>query len=420
MAALLLFCTMSFAQTGSGASIDDVVRIAFERNQEYLAARERVNESQALLRQAGLRPAPAIEIEAGTGAVFGNTGESEFSAGYFHTLETGGKRSRRVAVAEKAVAVSEAEVKELERRLAFEIRTRFIEAASQELKLASVRDLVPLNQENYRVTVQRVELGDAAPLEQQLLLAEMNQAEVRQTVLRTAGEAALVELKSAAGLGAAEPLQLLADFRIQPREWTLAQLQDSAVRQRSDLQLLALLEEQAAAETELERAEGRPNLTASARYTRSNSRFDQFGFSGTGAIVPLRDSDNIFTAGISIPLFSGRRAQAPIEAAESRQMQQRLRREHLARAIPLEVEAAFRRWSGALQSLQILRTGILEPSQRNLTVIREAYRLGELRLLDVLNEQRRFLDMQLSFVDAQAEAARALAELERAVGGTLP
>jgi cobalt-zinc-cadmium efflux system outer membrane protein len=53
-------------------------------------------------------------------------------------------------------------------------------------------------------------------------------------------------------------------------------------------------------------------------------------------------------------------------------------------------------------------------------VIREAYRLGQLRLLDVLNEQRRLVDLQLSYIEAQAQAARALVELERAVGGPLP
>ena len=90
------------------------------------------------------------------------------------------------------------------------------------------------------------------------------------------------------------------------------------------------------------------------------------------------------------------------------------------RTVPQEVEAAYRRWTGAMRSLEIMRAGVIEPSQKNLIVIREAYRLGQLRLLDVLNEQRRLVELQLSFVDTQAEAARAFAELERAVGGTLP
>ena len=70
--------------------------------------------------------------------------------------------------------------------------------------------------------------------------------------------------------------------------------------------------------------------------------------------------------------------------------------------------------------LQILKTGVVEQSQKNLTVIREAYRLGQLRLFDVLNEQRKLIEIELTFVDAQSEAAQALAELEKSVGGILP
>jgi cobalt-zinc-cadmium efflux system outer membrane protein len=59
-------------------------------------------------------------------------------------------------------------------------------------------------------------------------------------------------------------------------------------------------------------------------------------------------------------------------------------------------------------------------SAKNLAVIREAYQLGQLRLLDVLNEQRRLTDTELSYLDARVGAARALADLERATGGLLP
>ena len=58
-------------------------------------------------------------------------------------------------------------------------------------------------------------------------------------------------------------------------------------------------------------------------------------------------------------------------------------------------------------------------SARNLSVIRQAYNLGQLRLLDVLNEQRRLLETELTYIDAESEPARSRAELERAVGGDL-
>ena len=52
-------------------------------------------------------------------------------------------------------------------------------------------------------------------------------------------------------------------------------------------------------------------------------------------------------------------------------------------------------------------------------MVRKAYELGQLRLLDVLNEQRRLLETELSLIDSEAELARSVAELERTVGGSL-
>jgi cobalt-zinc-cadmium efflux system outer membrane protein len=58
-------------------------------------------------------------------------------------------------------------------------------------------------------------------------------------------------------------------------------------------------------------------------------------------------------------------------------------------------------------------------SNKNIAVVREAYQLGQLRLIDVLNEQRRLTDVEFTYLDARVEVARALADLERLTGGLL-
>lgn len=85
----------------------------------------------------------------------------------------------------------------------------------------------------------------------------------------------------------------------------------------------------------------------------------------------------------------------------------------------LEVEAAWARYEAARKTVAIFQRGVVDESNRNLAIIRQAYELGQLRLLDVLNEQRRQLETQLSAIDAEAELARSAAELERAAGGEL-
>ena len=74
----------------------------------------------------------------------------------------------------------------------------------------------------------------------------------------------------------------------------------------------------------------------------------------------------------------------------------------------------------AMRTRDLYRDGVVGLSTRNLAVVREAYQLGQLRLLDVLNEQRRLTDTELSYLDARVAVARALADLERVTGGLLP
>ena len=39
---------------------------------------------------------------------------------------------------------------------------------------------------------------------------------------------------------------------------------------------------------------------------------------------------------------------------------------------------------------------MIDQSEKNLAVMRQAYNLGELRLIDILNEQRRLFDIEFN------------------------
>lgn len=418
-----LFCvlttTLTRAQTGH-QSISELVRSAIERNREILATRQRVAEAQALLRQAGIRPAPTLELEGGTGRPLGTTGEEEYSAGYFHPIELGGKREKRVSVAEFSVLLAEAELDERIRQLSFDVKSHSIDALVDQEKDKALERLAGINQQAYKLAEARVKEGDVARLDAQLLLVEQNRTEAQRASLAGRLAADLVELRRLAGLDASAIVALGDSIPLVESDLAVQELQEQALRKRPDIRVLRLLESQGKAEVTLAEAQSSPNVTLSAKYIHRNSAFDQFGLSSTGTQVPIQARDNVVMFGASIPLFTAKRNQNNIQAANARASGNALRRQHLEAAIPLEVEAAFRRWTAAKNSLAVFSRGIVDQSEKNLQVIREAYQLGQLRLLDVLNEQRRLADTQLSYIDAKAEFARALTELERVVGGNLP
>lgn len=404
----------------------DLVEMALKQNREYLALSQRVAEAQALLRQAGVRLAPTVEITASTGKLLGSPGEEEYSAGYFQPIETAGKRDKRMQVAAKALELAQAEIAEQRRQLTFQIETQYAEAIAAAQKANALDHIMSLSRQGYVLTEARVKEGDAAPLEQKLLLTELSRSEAQQTSFRGQAQFALLTLKKFIGISVSAPLNVRTDADVDAEGASiaadvpsLAELQSIALQNRPDLKLLRIQEDQEAAEGNLARAEGRPDLTASVQYIRRSSQFPQLGLNASGTPVPLVDRDNLLTFGLSIPVFTGRHTQGAVDAAKARQSEAQLRREFLESSIPLEVEAAYRQWDAARRAASIFASSVIAQSEENLTVIQESYRLGQLRITDVLNEQRRLIDTQLAYIDTQAQLIQAVAELKRAVGGTI-
>ncbi|HMF77504.1 MAG TPA: TolC family protein [Bryobacteraceae bacterium] len=407
-------------QDGTAITLEDFIRASLARNREVLALRQRVVQAEGLARQAGVRPAPTVEAEGGGGRPVGNAGDTQFSAAFVQPVETFGKRKSRLSVAEASVALAKAEVQERSLQLAYEIETGYLSMDYERERIAVFERLSESLRESRRLTDARVREGDAAPLEAQLLAVEQSRADAQRG--DAAGRLAVAELqlRRLAGLTPAETLPAIVP-RTADKPLPFEQLIARAKEKRADLRSARLLEQQGGAEIALTKAQARPDVTFSARYGHSNSRLgNQYGFTAAGVLTPLKDQFNTLSVGISVPLLTQRRSQGAIEAAAAGAAGARLQREYVEQSIPLEVQSAFERWSAAVRTRNVLHDDVLGQSNKNLAVIREAYHLGQLRLLDVLTEQRRLTDTELSYLDARAAADRAWTDLERATGGLLP
>ena len=358
-------------------------------------------------------------LDGATGKPLGSIGEEQYGAEYSQPIETFGKRGKRIRVAEFSIRIAEADLQRRSTQLAYEITVAYSEVSAERHKLKLLSDLIGLNQDTLRLTEARVKEGDVAPLEANLLKVEISRSEVSRRGAQGRLTSAELELRRLIGL---DQTVLIPDSDIPvPAPMDSDTLKRDALANRADLKTARLEEEQEAAGIDLANAEAKPDVTLSAGYARQDNQFDGlFGFNSSGVLSPLRDRDDILKFGVSIPLRTSRSGTGNVQAATARTTGARLRREYLERNIPLEVEAAYQRWRAASESLQMLQSGVLDPSTSNLSVIREAYKLGQLRLLDVLNEQRRLVDTQLAYIDAQADAARTWAEVERAAGGIHP
>lgn len=396
-----------------GTSSNDLVRRALTSNGELAATRIEIERAIARVRQAGLRPNPTLDFEQTTGRVLGSPGESETNIGLALPIELGGKRRRRIELAQAELEAVEAEVADRERRLTLDVRTIYADALAAMRELEMTEDLNRLDLQTTRFVQARVNEGESAPLELNLLRVEVDRLRSRRALVEGRLSVSLLRLKSLAGIPANEPLRLREDLTTAALPTPPASVEaaiDIALRSRPDLRLARLTEEVAQAGLKLARASGAPELTAFTRYTISRSAFDDT------PVGVLRDRDKLLTVGVSIgiPVFNRNQGvKAEFAAAVS---QARTRREFLEAVVKSEIQSAYVRSEAARGAVTTFERGVIARSNENISVIRAAYQLGEFRINDLISEQRRLLDSQREFTEALAERYRALADLQAALG----
>lgn len=399
-----------------GTSVDQLVQMALGRNADLLATRQRIAEAQGLLRQSAFRTNPAIEASYGTGSPLGSAGEREFSIGYSHIFELGGKRARRIEVSELGVKLAELDVADRERQIRADVKSRYADSLAAIRNLEITERQLSLNRETFQITQARVQQGEAPAVDQGLLQVEVGRLESDRALVENQVVRDLLAIKPVVGIALDQPLTLQGDLHTRPANITLSNALSRALASRPDLAAARIEESLRDAETRAARAEGVPNVVGTTRYTRTNSQFDQLGLTDAGVPVPIRDTDNILSAGVSITLPLRNRNQGNIQAAEARTKSAQLRRQYLEQVVKQEVEAAFSRFEAARRSVEIFDKSVLDRAQDNVRIIRAAYTAGELRLFDVLNEQRRLTDTQRAYTDVLREYFVSVVELERSIG----
>lgn len=396
-----------------GASSADLVRRALASNGELAASRLDIARARARLRQAALRPNPTLDFEQTTGRLTGSAGESETSVGVSVPLEVSGQRRRRVNLARVELEAAEAEVADRERRLSAEVLGLYAEALSALRELQITDALTDLDQKTVAVVQVRVNEGESAPIELNLLRVEVERLRSRRALTEGRLQATLLRLKTLANVPPAEPLRLreeLAKSVLRQPSGSVEVAVEAALRTRPDLRLARLMEEVAEAGLRLTHAQGSPEVTAFSRYTVSRSAFDDT------PVGVLRDKDRLLTFGVSVGLPLSNRNQGAKAEAAAVIAQARARREFLEAVVRSEVASAYVRYEAASKALLAYEQGVIQRSSDNVRVIRAAYELGHFSVTELLAEQRRLLDSQRDFTEALTEQYRALADLRSAVG----
>ena len=396
----------------NGMTADQAVIYALSHNAELLAARSEVEAARALVRQAVLRPNPSVEFERKE--QLGGSDNTSMVAGMW-PLELGGRRSARVLVAQKELEVKERLLADRERLLAAEVRNKFGAALAETLKLGFTEDLITTTDRGFRLVAAKVKEGRTAPLEENMLLVEVNRIRSMRERNESKVEVALLELRNLIGMKPEEPMRLRGDFdHLISTLPTVGTATAEALRTRPDIQAARATEELASARIEQARAEGRLDASLTGKYERMDFSFPQQGVNMAGQLVPIQGVFHSVSAGIRLDIPVRNKNQGVIAAAIAENDAAKRRREFAELTVRNEVATAFARYQRAARASEIYRVGVREQASSNLDVIRQTYELGSKTLLDYIAEQRRFIDLETGYIDAVLETYLARVEIQRA------
>lgn len=396
-----------------GTSSNDLVRRALASNGEIAAVRIDIQRARARLRQAGLRPNPTLDFEQTTGGYTGSAGENGTSIGVALPLELGGKRRRRIELAQAELEAVEAEVEDRERRLVAEVRVNYVEALAALRELETTENLNNLDAQTTRFVQARVNEGETAPIDLNLMRVEVDRLRSRRALVEGRLKAALLRLQSLVGIPMSEPLRLREDLAtavLPAPPGSLEAAVEIALRNRPDLKLARLREEVAQAGLNLSRANSQPEVTAFSRYTLSRSSYEDT------PVGVRNERDNLLTFGVSIGIPVFNRNQGAKAEATAVISQAKTRREFLEAIVRSEVASAYARYEASRSAVQIYNQGVVARSNENITAIRAAYEIGEFKITDLMTEQRRLVDFQREFTEALTEQCRSLVDLAAALG----
>ncbi|MBK8315177.1 MAG: TolC family protein [Acidobacteria bacterium] len=398
-----------------GMSAEEAVGYALEHNKNLLADRKLLDEAAGRLKQAGLRPNPMLELMGGSSV--NDRSMNELSAGVSLPLELGGRRSSRIQVAEKEFARMKLEISDRERRLAAEIRMKYAEAIEATRTLELIKQLGDLNFQDLTLLKARVDEGVSPAVDLNMLRVEIGKLETQKINVESRRSLTIDELKNLLGFPQDEKLTLKDDLNPLQTATNRDELLQQALSNRQDLQAARAAESVSQSMIEEAGTEGKLDMSLFTEIGRQSWRFDQLGSNiETGAPERIMMRNYVLKGGVTIMLPTRNRNQGNIQAAVAMGDQARLRREFLETMIRREVSAALTKYETAGRIIKTYDEGLLAASRDTLRVMRASYELGHTRISEVLDAQRRLLELQMTYIEAVRDLYTAASELKTATG----
>jgi cobalt-zinc-cadmium efflux system outer membrane protein len=396
-------------------TLEQAVQMALTHNHNILAMRTTIQQAQAEEVTANLRPNPAVfgdweylplsspakqnpDLYKGQSTADYLHNNTEGDLGLSYLIERGKKRQHRLQAARDITAQTRSLVDDSGRNLTFNVATDFvnvqlaestIELAEQDLK--SFRQTVELSELRY----QKGDISEDDFLKIKLQLLQFETDLEQAQLARVQGLSDLRQLLGYESVSADYDVAGLFDY-VEVRG-NAEDFQLRAIQNRPDLRAAQQGVTAAKSQYELQRADGKVDVTVQGNYSHVN---------GINAAT--------FYASVPLPIFN--RNQGEIARTRFAIAQADEQQKFTDGQVLTDVRDAYEGLRENERVVQLYRSGYLDVAQKDRDISEYAYRHGAVSLLDFLDAERSYRATQLAYRQSLASYLLALEQLREAVG----
>ncbi len=394
----------TFEEPGGNLTLSEALSLALVRNPELAAFSWRVRESEARALQAELLPNPRLEGEIedfGGSGDFDDFEESESTIALSQLVEFGGKRARRLRVAELGSTLAAWDFESKRLMVLTQTTQAFVDVLASQERLALSQRSLDLAEQVLRSASERVLAGKSSPLEETRARIIVSKSRIAVERARRGLNGARVRLVSSWGsdtprfdavegqLESIEPAPAFENMVM----W-VSENPDVArwVAEISDRQ----------ARIDLAKARAVPDVTVRG-----------------GVKLLGGDDDTAFVVGLSFPLPFFDRNQGGIQEAQFSEAKAREEQRAAELRVRTRLFSAFEALQSSHFAATSLQTDVVPAATQVFTSVREAFSEGKLSYLDVLDAERTLFDVRDEYIQALASYHEARAAVEGLLGRSL-
>jgi cobalt-zinc-cadmium efflux system outer membrane protein len=362
-------------------SLAEVIQIAEANSPNLREAGAQVQVARGKAWQAGLYPNPTLAY----GNPQLNGVSSQYNVLFSQEIVTSNKLGLSQAAAMRGVDQAQLGYVRTRFELLTEVRRRFYTAAVAQARLEVFTDLVELSLRSRDIGERLVKAGEGTRTDAIVLDIDLDRAQVQLENARALLDAAKAELAATVGMRELVIPRLAADIGAPLPTFDPEALRQTVLMQNAQTRIAGLQVQRARLELARAEAEPCPNLNLTGGYQYS--------------VPDVERDQGVLQVNMSVPLWN--RNQGAIRAAQGDVGTATAQLRRIENELSQQTAAALGSYRAASQQVARYEQQILPKARETLRIGQEAFALGQIDFLRLLQAQRTLVEANLAYVNAQ-------------------